>query len=145
MHYVNEQQIHKLLDYLPELTRASTLLLKRWEPGDPILEAALERIIHLALEAVTDTGSLLIDGFILRDAGSYSDIIRILREEQVIGDGHTEYFMRLVAQRKVLVQEYINIDREPLLELVEHLPVELPAFSTAVRDFIARENGLHLA
>ncbi|MCG6197821.1 DUF86 domain-containing protein, partial [Anoxybacillus sp. LAT_38] len=54
--------------------------------ADDVAEAAMERALHLSIEAVIDVGNALIDGFIMRDPGSYSDIVEILRDERVISD-----------------------------------------------------------
>ena len=49
-----------------------------------IEKKALERIVHLLIENVLDVGNAMIDGFIMRDPGSYDDIIDILVDEKVV-------------------------------------------------------------
>ena len=50
-------------------------------------EKALERIVHLLVECILDTGNDMIDGFIMRDPGSYDDIMDILVDEKVVPEG----------------------------------------------------------
>lgn len=45
---------------------------------------ALERLVQLLIESIIDVGNMMIDGFIMRDPGSYEDIIDILEDEKVI-------------------------------------------------------------
>ncbi|MDF2939029.1 MAG: hypothetical protein K0Q90_4402 [Paenibacillaceae bacterium] len=141
MFYADSDKLDRLLDYLPELGSAAEQVVSRWEPGDVLLKAALERITHLALEAVTDIGGLLIDGFILRDPGSYSDMMDILLDEGVISTARHGYLTRLVGTRKMLVQDYLAADHLLLLELARGLPEELSGFIGNVRQFAERESG----
>ncbi|RAV02042.1 DUF86 domain-containing protein [Paenibacillus sp. YN15] len=141
MFYADSDKLNRLLAYLPELGAAAGELVSRWEPGDILLEAALERIVHVALETVTDIGGLLIDGFILRDPGSYSDMMDILLDEGAIGSPRHSYLTRLVETRKMLVQEYLAPDHQLLLDLARSLPEELAGFAGDVRQFAGRETG----
>lgn len=141
MYYVNKQKIVMLLGYLPRLSELADRLQPKggWNSSDPVAGAALERLIHLALEAVTDIGSLLIDGYLLRDASSYEDIVDILADAGAVSPDRQQYLLRLVRQRKGLVQEYWNHDQQPLLELAIPLAAELEAFGQEVRGFMERE------
>ncbi|MDF2926534.1 MAG: hypothetical protein K0R57_5448 [Paenibacillaceae bacterium] len=141
MLYVNLQQIEALLQFIPRVTELAGNVLNTWSEGDVVLQAAIERAVHLALETVTDIGSLLIDGFILRDAGSYEDIIRILQEEGVVEQEQADYLIRLVRLRKPLVQGYLTVDHKELLDVAQGFRNELLIFSRNVRIFIARELG----
>lgn len=141
MYFVNREQIDARLDILPGLAETADRIAAAWNPEDPVLQAALERVVHVALEAVTDIGSLLIDGFIMRDAASYEDIIAIMQDERVVGPEQADFLIRLVRQRRPLVQEFMNIERGALLDLAAGFKRELPAFAGGVRAFVARETG----
>lgn len=141
MFYADSNKLNRLLDYMPELGVLSEELVTRWQPGDRLLGAALERVIHVAVEAVTDIGGLLIDGFILRDPGSYTDMMDILLDEGVIGRNRHQALTRLVESRKMLVQEYLDPDHPLLLDVARGLPGELAGFTEDVGAFIARETG----
>ncbi len=141
MFYADSDKLNRLLGYLPELGGIAGELVTRWHEEDRLLEAALERIVHLALEAVTDVGGLLIDGFILRDPGSYADMMDILLDEGVIGPTRHGIMTRLVETRKMLVQDYLTPDRQLLLDMARTLPEELAGFAEDVRHFAGRETG----
>lgn len=100
---------------------------------------AEERALHLGIEVVTDVGSYLIDGFIMRDASSYEDIIDIMLDEKVVDGKLAALLTELVRLRRPLVQEYFDWRKDGLSELVTGLPDALTSFAIKVRDYLDRE------
>jgi len=112
---------------------------KRWD--EPLQRLALERITHVIIEAILDVGNAMIDGFIMRDPGSYDDIINILADEQVIAKADAEQLKAFIAHRKMLVHDYTSVDHAKLrASLDAHLPA-LEAYPKAVRDYLENELG----
>ncbi len=70
----------------------------------------------MMIESVLDVGNAIIDGFIMRDPGSYDDIIDILKDEKVISAEMSKSLKILVQYRKVLVQGYTEIDHDEVNE-----------------------------
>lgn len=106
-----------------------------------IEKKALERIAHLLIECVLDVGNLMIDGFIMRDAGSYEDIIDILMDEKVVPEEEGETLKKLVAIRKKLVQNYRQIDEsETAIGLADSAAV-LHRFPERIRTYLRNELG----
>jgi len=138
MYYVNEEQINARLDFAPLLTDA---LRKLEGVGEPDLIAALaqERAIQLAIEVVTDVGSLLIDGFMMRDPGSYEDIIDVLRAEGVLPAEDADGWKAVVELRRSLTQQYMELDRTRLRSDLGRIAELLERFPSHVRAFIERE------
>ncbi|WP_055108734.1 DUF86 domain-containing protein [Paenibacillus ihumii] len=146
MYYVNREQIERRLHMLPEIVEvlqsSNTLEIK----DSGLLERyAIERALHLALEIVTDVGSYLIDGFIMRDASSYEDIIDIMLDEKVVDASLHAVLIELVRLRKPLVQEYFDVDRGAASALLEQLKdtEALTAFAERVRSYLDQE-GIEL-
>ncbi|WP_168119389.1 HepT-like ribonuclease domain-containing protein [Paenibacillus sp. HB172176] len=138
MYYVNQEQIAVRLDVIPELAELLSMLSKNWK-GDSLQGMAQERALHLAIETVTDVGSYLIDGFIMRDASSYEDIMEIIGEEGVFPKAMLPDLLKLVQLRKPLVQDYYSWPRGELHSLSVALPELLTGFKTAVEDYLKRE------
>ncbi|XID95521.1 DUF86 domain-containing protein [Paenibacillaceae bacterium WGS1546] len=138
MYDVNVEWIRSRLGCLPELARALSEATATWSGG--LIEGlAQERALHLAAEIATDVGHALIDGFIMRDASSYEDIIDIIAEEGVV-DGEVAATMRsLVLLRKTLVQDYAGWPRGELHPLTPELPGALMGFSDQVEAYLAKE------
>ncbi|AIQ51997.1 DUF86 domain-containing protein [Paenibacillus sp. FSL R7-0331] len=144
MYYVNRKQIENILDQIPAIGTGLHSAADSWD-GGIIKGLVQERCLHLAIEVVTDVGSCLIDGFIMRDAGSYEDIISIINEEKVLGDsGIYAVLIELVALRKPLVQDYYNWDRSRLHPLAALLPDTLERFALEVRRYLDQELGAQL-
>jgi len=100
---------------------------------------AQERALHLAIEIVTDIGSYLIDGFIMRDASSYEDIIEITSGEGVFPESIVPELLELVRLRKPLVQDYYSWKSSELHPLLKKLPALLVEFKVAVEQYIEKE------
>ncbi|AJY73416.1 DUF86 domain-containing protein [Paenibacillus beijingensis] len=138
MYYVNREQIMQRLAAIPETVDAFEHLSREWD-GTLLQGLAQERALHLAIESVTDVGSCLIDGFLMRDASSYSDIIEIIRDEGVIGSDLAEPLLLLVALRRPLVQEYYAWRRRELHPLTARLGPLLVQFRDEVERYLERE------
>ncbi|GGG10568.1 hypothetical protein GCM10010912_63730 [Paenibacillus albidus] len=144
MYYVNRKQIENILGQIPDIVTGLRAAAGSWD-GGTLMGLVQERSLHLAIEVVTDVGSCLIDGFIMRDAGSYEDIISIIHEEKVFaGPGIYERMIELVALRKPLVQDYYVWDRSSLHSLTTVLPEVLEHFAAEVRTYLDQELGTDL-
>ncbi|WP_281885934.1 DUF86 domain-containing protein [Paenibacillus sp. YYML68] len=143
MYYVNQEQIDRRLQFIPVLLEASRALTEA-KPFDAVLSRfALEHTLYLAIETVTDLGSLLIDAFMMRDASSYEDIIDILEGEQVFGAVTARTLRELVQLRRLLTQEYMDERSQAaettLFGVLQQLPDALTDFAEAIPAFINRE------
>ncbi|REK65380.1 MAG: DUF86 domain-containing protein [Cohnella sp.] len=138
MYYVNREGIERRLDCIPELVAAQRELNESWT-ASTLQGLAQERILHLALEIVTDIGSSLIDGFMMRDASSYEDIVDVIAGEGVIPEARAQALRRLVTLRRPLVQDYDRWPRRELHPLSGELPELLTAFAKDIRAYLRRE------
>ncbi|WP_274649838.1 DUF86 domain-containing protein [Paenibacillus humicola] len=140
MYYVNREQIDARLNAIPELAEALRGLAAEWN-GSLLQGLAQERALHLAVETVTDVGSCIIDGFIMRDASSYEDIVDIIAGEGVFPQELREPLASLVRLRRPLVQDYYKWPRSVLHALTGSVPDVLLRFKAAVEAYLARELG----
>lgn len=138
MYYVNQEQIAVRLHTISDLSAAIEQLLQQWT-GAAIEQLAQERALHLAIEIVTDVGSYLIDGFLMRDASSYEDIVEITAGEGVYPAEMTPVLLELVRLRRPLVQEYFQWQSAQLHPLTLQLPELLRQFKQAVEQYIQKE------
>ncbi|MFL6555135.1 MAG: DUF86 domain-containing protein [Bacillus sp. (in: firmicutes)] len=138
MYFVDREKIEEVLKYL-EMQIQLFLSQKEWTT--PLEKAALERLNHMMIESVLDVGNAMIDGFIMRDPGSYDDIIDILMDEKVISPKTGSSLKILIQYRKRLVQFYTDIDHHELQEIFSKHLQELVNFAANVRDYLATELG----
>lgn len=84
----------------------------------------------------------MIDGFIMRDPGSYLDIVHILVDEKVLPEDDKSAYEAIINVRKELVHEYSQLDHQRLLNTIEkHYPV-LSLFTENIRSYLANEMGV---
>ncbi|MBN2983131.1 MULTISPECIES: DUF86 domain-containing protein [Cohnella] len=138
MYYVNRKGIESRLACIPELAEAIRELSGSWS-GSTVQGLAQERVLHLALEIATDVGNALIDGFMMRDASSYEDIIEVIAGEGVISGTLAEFLRSLVGLRKPLVQDYDSWPRHKLHPLARELPEQMLAFAEEIKTYLRRE------
>ncbi|RUQ26006.1 DUF86 domain-containing protein [Peribacillus cavernae] len=138
MYFVDRQKIEQILNYLEQQ-------IKRFENNSAwetdIAGLALERIIQTSLDSVLDAGNAVIDGFIMRDPGSFEDIIDILLDEKVIDENIADQFKQVLPLRKMLVQEYISIPHDKLLKIFTENIGAFKAFPNLVRDYLTNALG----
>lgn len=123
---------------MTEIAEALHDVSSNWQ-GTLLQGLAQERALHLAIETVTDVGSYLIDGFIMRDASSYEDIIEITGEEGVFPADMLGTLIELVKLRRPLVQEYFVWPRSGLHPLSLRIAELLPEYKVAVEQYLERE------
>ncbi|ALC89482.1 hypothetical protein AM500_06550 [Bacillus sp. FJAT-18017] len=138
MYFVDRGLMEQKLQYIE---RQTTLFRSREEWETELEQAALERITHMLAESVLDVGNAMIDGFIMRDPGSYEDIIDILLDEEVIDSTIAESMKVLISHRKQLVQFYTAIDHETMAADLTRVLGEIEAFPAKVRTYLANELG----
>jgi len=119
----------RVLEDSPELT------------ADVIGELALERIGHNIIESIIDVGNSVIDGFIMRDPGSYDDIIDILTDEKVISAEMDSSLKEVVSLRKTLVRDFASVNHQEVAEKLKANIVALQQFPDKVEHYLIHELG----
>ncbi|MBS4178554.1 DUF86 domain-containing protein [Lederbergia citrea] len=138
MYFVDREKIESLLKFMEQ----QLLLIEKSESWETAIEKlALERSAHTIIESVLDTGNAMIDGFIMRDPGSYEDIVDILTDEKVVSEELSAVLKDIIMFRKMLVQQYVDIDHRALLEVFIRNVDVLQQFSPSVRTYLTNELG----
>jgi uncharacterized protein YutE (UPF0331/DUF86 family) len=138
MYFVDREKIEEILVFFEKQT-ALFEEKDNWE--SKIEQAALERVSHLLIEAILDVGNSMIDGFIMRDPGSYEDIVDILEDEKVISSEMAGSFKAIIQYRKELVQNYTSINHAELQKAFADNLEDIKRFAPAVRSYIHNELG----
>lgn len=138
MYFVDRDKIESTLTYLESLIK----VFKEQKTFHNFVEQlALERMSHLMIEAILDVGNAMIDGFIMRDPGSYEDIIDILEDEKVIDSAAAVSLKKVIAYRKSLVQDYTAINHEQLMGAITAELQAVISFPNAIRTYLQNELG----
>jgi uncharacterized protein YutE (UPF0331/DUF86 family) len=142
MYYVNKEQIEQRLQFISLILTAIEDLKQIWNEDDLLNALAQERILHLAIESVTDVGSFMIDGLMMREASSYEDIIEVLHGEAVYSSDVRDVLLELVKLRRPLVQDYFSFERNKELHpILMKLSETLTEFTEKVCLYLVKELG----
>lgn len=138
MYFVDREKIEQTLLYIEENI---SLFQQHASWSSSIEKKALERVAVATIEGILDVGNAMIDGFIMRDPGSYEDIIDILEDEKVVTADMAKQLKRLVRLRKTLVQDYLLIRHEEVETCLAEVQETVVRFCGAVRIYLENELG----
>src|SRR5690625_3946284 len=138
MYFVNRSEIEKTITYLDTLLNEmdNHLLL-----STTMEKLGVERLAHVAIESILDVGNLMIDGFIMRDPGSYHDIIDILIDEKVLPKQDEMAYKELIDLRQMLVNDYLSVDHKHILKTISKNNHTHDHISRYIRTYLDNELG----
>ena len=139
MYFVNRQNI---LDRIEMIKTMLEYFNEMNQPKNKMEELALERMTHLLIDCMLDIGNTMIDGFIMRDPGSYDDIVDILMDEKVITAKIGESIKKLIPIRKHLLQDYTFSITEKIVETLSENIKAYKEFPVSVQAFLDKELGV---
>ncbi|WP_408007494.1 type VII toxin-antitoxin system HepT family RNase toxin [Pseudalkalibacillus sp. A8] len=138
MYFVDRKKIEELLRFMNHRLDA----FESEEFGEKMNDQLfLERIGHMVIETIIDVGNKMIDGFIMRDPGSYEDIIDILEDEKVVSSEDAESLKQVISLRKMLVQNYTEVDHKEVEHVLRANLEPLKNFPSQVRRYLTEELG----
>lgn len=140
MYFVNRSEIEQLLENLDQVL--AEVKNREMFQQDRLHQLALERIMHMMIESILDVGNKMIDGFIMRDPGSYHDIIDILIDEKVLPEEEADAYKRLIDARQMIVRDYAQVNHDSLLETMFSGLQVWRQFSTRIRTYLDEEMGV---
>ena len=138
MYFVDQKRIEEILTYMD-------WLLTEFDKSvfESVVEKlALDRMLHILIESTLDVGNQMIDGFIMRDPGSYEDIIDILIDEKVLPAEEEAVYKQFVGFRKELVSEYMTVNHDTHEKYLRENLTTLQTFSTNIRIYLKNELGV---
>lgn len=139
MYFVDRKRIEVIASHLEELL-AVYENKQQWE-SYPESHLILERVTGSVIESILDIGNAMIDGFIMRDPGSYDDIIDILVDEKVVTTDMESGLKEIVGLRKQVVREYYAVDRDNVVKVFDANLAIIHAFPGQVREYLVNELG----
>lgn len=138
MYFVDRSKIDQTLQHI------DTILQEMIKQDDHTFmqKLSLERAVHLLIESILDVGNMMIDGFIMRDPGSYEDIIDIMIDENVLPKQDEKAYKDIIQLRTTIVNDYLNIDHASLKMTVDRHQQKLQKFSAYIRSYLDNELGV---
>jgi uncharacterized protein YutE (UPF0331/DUF86 family) len=137
------QAVKGMLAHMEEPVKLLETLASRsdeWHT-DTLARLAAERALHIATESMTDAANLIIDTLIMRDPGSYPDIIRVLAEEEVVSQDWFNRFEGCLLFRNRLVHQYREVSADEVREAVRLYAGEFSPYIHAVKKYLGLSDG----
>jgi|SRR5690625_3975591 len=138
MYFVDRSKIEETLIYIEEILQE----VKGKSYTSFLDKLSLERAVHVLIESILDVGNMMIDGFIMRDPGSYEDIIDILIDEEVLPAEEEDAYKTFIRTRKKIVNEYTSLDHAILKQTLVDNHSILERFSNRIRIYLNNELGV---
>jgi uncharacterized protein YutE (UPF0331/DUF86 family) len=139
VYFVDRSKIDKILIHMSKLSRTfQNISLSNYNQVELL---ALERAAHITIETILDVGNTMIDGFIMRDPGSYEDIIDILEDEKVVNKEEALGLKEVIRLRKILIQEYTDVNHTLVLDCFTKNLEFIVRFPEAIRTYLENELG----
>ena len=139
MYFIDRKKISETLAYMQELLTQFTS--ERTWTDSMVKKLALERIGHGLIESIIDVGNTMIDGFIMRDPGSYEDIVDIMDDEKVISSDMEEPLKVVIQLRKMLVRDFMKVDVAKVEATIQSSLPALGQFAECVEKYLENELG----
>ena len=136
MYFVDQKHINETLEFTEMILNE----LDQYKYDSVIEKFALQRMTHLIIESIIDVGNMMIDGFIMRDPGSYEDIIDILVDEEVLPKSDSKSFKDIINLREMLVKHYLQVDNSHVQETMLNNKKELDEFAAHIRNYLKKES-----
>ena len=139
MYFIDRNNITATLTYMNSIVNVIDKTSKF--PLGEVEELALERIAQNIIESIIDVGNSMIDGFIMRDPGSYDDIIDILTDEKVITAEMDSPLKDVLALRKMLVRDFMSVNHQQIANVLQSNLEVLKKFPENVEHYLTHELG----
>lgn len=138
MYFVDRKKINTIIELIEKYTKMIEEMPAEKNQYEVL---AFERMVYVIVEGILDTGNAMIDGFIMRDPGSYEDIIDILVDENVVTAQNGQQLKNIISLRKMLVQEYMNMDYPMMEKIIKENILALKDFPKNIKEYLEKELG----
>lgn len=139
--FITEELRSKTARYLNKVEECANWLLevshtKEGFEGNKALWFGAERALHVAIECTTDAANDVIDALVMRDPGSYADILRVLAEESVVTREWFSKFEGALEYRDKLVHGYLTLTAEGAEEATRLYAPLLLEYARSLRSYL---------
>lgn len=111
-------RLERLKIYLDALRAVRKFGIKRFK-GDPFINGAAERYLHLSIECLLDIGNHIIADRHCRKPEAYAEIFDILADEKIISARLHSELDGLAAFRNILVHDYLILDKNKIYDIIQ--------------------------
>jgi len=130
-----EIRLLRLEEVISELTRLAGIDPDRLRANRSEMWA-VERGLQLGAEILLDIGNHILVAEYGVSSREYGDIFRRLAERKVISQSLAERLDGLAGFRNILVHDYLDLDKERVLENLRRAPKDFSELAREIRDWL---------
>jgi uncharacterized protein YutE (UPF0331/DUF86 family) len=116
---VLHRRLTKLDEYLDYLESAQRYSYREFV-DDPEHRRAVERVLHLSVEALTDMASHVVADDDLGSVEQAGDLPDIFAEHEYVDENLASTWKDMIGFRNVLVHDYVDIDSERVYDVLQN-------------------------
>ena len=122
---VLQKRVSKAEEYLDFLEDVKKDYSLEEFKSDKMVYGSSERFLHLTIEALLDIGNHIVADNNLGRVESYSDIPKLLAENNFLNDELKKLFVKIIGFRNILVHDYLDVDLEIVYSIISTNLVDL--------------------
>ncbi len=126
------RSMKKYVDFLKSYTSITTEQLEE----DYELRSAIERNLQLAIESALDIGEHILAASSLRKPETYSEVLEILGEADILPEEFAARFSEAAKFRNILVHMYAEVDVEMLCDILHQNLLDFDEFAQYIARYL---------
>jgi len=126
------RSMKKYVDFLKSYTSITTEQLEE----DYELRSAIERNLQLAIESALDIGEHILAASSLRKPETYSEVLEILGEADILPEEFAARFSEATKFRNILVHMYAEVDVEMLCDILHQNLLDFDEFAQYIARYL---------
>lgn len=133
------QKLSELEGFLRALRKLKLKITKKEFFADEMPRRLIERYLQLALEAVIDISTQIINEEKFRKPTEYREAIDILGEEGILPGAFSHKFAPAAGFRNILVHDYVRLDTKKVFEHFQNDLPDIEKFVRHVKEYLRRK------
>lgn len=129
-----------MLEYVNRLKKFQGIT-KKEIMDDADKRAIIERYLHLASEAVIDIANILNSEYRLPPAEDNKELILTLGEAGILEKKFADELSGLAPFRNVLVHDYLEVDYEIVVDVLNNKLFDFEKFSKIIAEFLQKNDS----
>ena len=132
-----ENRLQKIDDYTRILESFQKVSFENFEK-DIKLILAVERCLHVLIEAALDIGNHILSSIVGETPDSYAQTIKLLGEKEILPLEFVSKIQKMAGFRNILVHEYMEVDLNIIYQFLQEKPDDFREFNKYIRNYLKK-------
>lgn len=132
------RKLAELDEYLEQIKEFQGIGLQEYA-SDWKAQRIVERTLQIMIETCVDVAGHIIADKGFRIPNTYSDVFKVMGEEQILEPGLLSNMMKMAKFRNIVVHQYDKIDAEIVIGILKRNLTDFVAFKQSILNFLKKE------